>query len=156
MPTLDAQLTILLQHDVISTLSSHKLLLSMFALITGVTYARLAEVFRRSQDADWQVHLVAHWSQDTADLTDAPVENGHTGVPPAEWEGSGESLSSFMAPDGVSMVMIPLVIDERWWGFVRLEDPQKDRLWEPAEITALEQVAQQIGMGIRQQHLAST
>ncbi len=65
-------------------------------------------------------------------------------------QGNAEDFPSieraFLQRQGAqSFIGIPIFVDDRWWGFVGLENNQKDRFWSSAEVDALKIVANLLG-----------
>ncbi len=50
--------------------------------------------------------------------------------------------------DIISILIIPIFVNEEWWGFVGLDDCKKERVWSEAEIRALEALANNLGAAI--------
>ncbi|HAE86390.1 TPA: hypothetical protein DCG86_00025, partial [Candidatus Marinimicrobia bacterium] len=48
-----------------------------------------------------------------------------------------------------SLVLVPISVDNTWWGFIGLDDCHKEKEWAPAEIEALKVVAGTIGAAIQ-------
>jgi len=47
-----------------------------------------------------------------------------------------------------SILSIPIFVDHDWWGFLSLDDCEKDRKWSADEVSALETVAYNLGAAI--------
>ncbi len=48
-----------------------------------------------------------------------------------------------------SVVLVPISVDNTWWGFIGLDDCHEEKKWAPAEIEALKVVARTIGAAIQ-------
>jgi PAS domain S-box-containing protein len=48
-----------------------------------------------------------------------------------------------------SLVLVPISVDNAWWGFIGLDDCHEEKEWAPAEIEALKVVAGTIGAAIQ-------
>ncbi len=65
---------------------------------------------------------------------------------------SGEQ--EILQPQGIqSLLVIPIFVDDQWWGFVGLDDCDKVRTWSEAEKDSLRAAADMIGATIARQHI---
>lgn len=53
--------------------------------------------------------------------------------------------------DIVSIVVMPIIIDDNWWGFIGFDECSGERMWTPAEMRALQSAANSLGAAIRRQ-----
>lgn len=59
----------------------------------------------------------------------------------------------FMQQHITSVVMIPIFVDQVWWGFLELDECKPYRTWSPSEIDALRAAASIIGTAIQHEHV---
>lgn len=52
----------------------------------------------------------------------------------------------------LSLVMVPIFVDGRFWGFVGFDECLRERRWSPAEIDALQAAASTLSAAIQRQH----
>ena len=64
-----------------------------------------------------------------------------------EFPGTERSLLSGQAI--VSILVAPIFVGEKWWGFIGFDDCRSERAWSPAEIEALKTAANVIGAAIQ-------
>jgi PAS domain S-box-containing protein len=50
-----------------------------------------------------------------------------------------------------SMIIVPIFVEERWWGFIGFDDCVKEREWSAAEIDALKAAASTLGAALQRQ-----
>ncbi len=63
-------------------------------------------------------------------------------------------LRETLQPQGIlSLLVIPVFVDEQWWGFVGLDDCDKMRIWSEAEKDSLRAAADMIGATIASQRV---
>jgi PAS domain S-box-containing protein len=56
---------------------------------------------------------------------------------------------AYLEPQGVhSIAVVPISVNEQWWGFIGFDENRKERTWSPAEIDALQAAASIIGAAI--------
>jgi len=48
-----------------------------------------------------------------------------------------------------SILIVPIFVEEEWWGFLRFDDCVRERKWSPVEIEALSAAADTLGAAIR-------
>ncbi|MEP6475950.1 MAG: PAS domain-containing protein [Actinomycetota bacterium] len=53
-----------------------------------------------------------------------------------------------------SMVVMPITVDDEWWGFIGFDDRMQERVWQPAEIDALSVAANTLGAAIGRERAA--
>lgn len=53
----------------------------------------------------------------------------------------------------LSILVIPIYVNEDWWGFVGLDDCQTERIWSEPEVKALEALANNLGAAIYRQNV---
>jgi PAS domain S-box-containing protein len=49
----------------------------------------------------------------------------------------------------LSMILVPIIFDEEWWGFIGFDDCFEEREWSVAEINALKAAASTLGASLR-------
>lgn len=53
-----------------------------------------------------------------------------------------------------SLVVLPVFVEDKWWGFVLIDEMSGGHEWSPSELTSLKAAAEMVGAGIqRQNHL---
>ena len=56
---------------------------------------------------------------------------------------------AFLEMQGVlSLAVVPINLDDRWWGFIGFDDCERERVWSEAETDALRTVANTLGVAI--------
>jgi PAS domain S-box-containing protein len=66
--------------------------------------------------------------------------------------GFPESEKPEMRAEGIlSIVVVPIFVEGRWWGFIGLDDCVKEREWSAAEIDALKAAASTLGAALQRQ-----
>jgi PAS domain S-box-containing protein len=67
-----------------------------------------------------------------------------------------EAERSFLAAQGVlSVLVVPLFVDGRWWGQIGLDDCESEREWTPSEVDAFKTLAEIIGAALAlEKHVA--
>lgn len=53
-----------------------------------------------------------------------------------------------------SSMIVPVIVDDRWWGYIGIDDCGDDRTWHAAEIDAVRVVASTLGSAIEREHRA--
>ncbi len=53
-----------------------------------------------------------------------------------------------------SSMIVPVIVDDRWWGYIGIDDCSDDRTWHAAEIDAVRVVASTLGSAIEREHRA--
>ncbi len=48
----------------------------------------------------------------------------------------------------LSILMIPIFVNDQWWGFIGIDDHKRERIWTDVEIKALEAMANNLGAAI--------
>jgi hypothetical protein len=166
---LGAELTIVLAEGSTETLASPQELLAQIALSTGVMKARLFEMILGG-DGAYYLRGLSSWPRKNHPAfsfgiatpvshrvggATAPRTRTTSRALEIEVDSVDVELDSFLAATSASSVMLPVMVDEQWQGFIQLHeeaDPrQPERVWERAEIASLEQVACQLGESISQQ-----
>ena len=52
----------------------------------------------------------------------------------------------FLEPQGIlSMLVLPLVVDGKWWGFIGFDENRRSRDWQDSEVTLLRMTAEMLG-----------
>ncbi len=84
-----------------------------------------------------------------AELGAGEVIAGTVGdLPPAE--------QALLLRHGVrSIALVPVRVDDEWWGFIGLDDCERERTWSPAEIGALQAAASTLAAAIRRKRVAN-
>ena len=77
-----------------------------------------------------------------------PLVGRRQDFPEGEWE--------ILALQGIqSLALVPIHVDNRWWGFIGVDECRHERVWSEAEITSLRAAADTLGAAIeRDQALA--
>ena len=75
------------------------------------------------------------------------------GVPVTMRAGSQGEADALMAAQQIrSALIVPVIRDDPWWGFVGVDDCEQARDWQPAEVRLLEQLAAQLAAVTRGPH----
>ena len=60
-----------------------------------------------------------------------------------------ESERAYLAPQGIiSILIVPIIVDDRLWGFIGFDDCQRERVWTNNEVSVLQVAARSIGGSI--------
>ncbi len=51
-----------------------------------------------------------------------------------------------------SLVVLPVFVEDRWWGFVRIDEMPGEHEWSPSELTTLKAAVEMIGAAIQKQN----
>ena len=71
-------------------------------------------------------------------------------------EDFSEPTKSILASqDILSLLVIPIYVKKRWWGFIGFDDCKSKRIWTNTEINALEMLALNIGAALYRQNVES-
>lgn len=92
----------------------------------------------------WQGGGFTRWRET---LGDGHLIHGHVKEFP---ESEREAL---VAQDVLSIVVLPIFIDQKWWGFIRVDECIFERDWATAEIDALEAAASALGATIQRREV---
>jgi PAS domain S-box-containing protein len=60
----------------------------------------------------------------------------------------GDEKQILLAQDIQSILVVPIYVDDYWWGFVGLDDCEQERYWSEGERKALETMANNLGAAI--------
>ena len=74
-----------------------------------------------------------------------PLYGNIRGFPESERETLGDTFGI------LSMVLMPIFVEEAWWGFIGFDDCFAEREWSRAEMDALKAAASTLGAAIRRQ-----
>lgn len=164
-----AELTIVLAQPATHALALPHDLLAQVALSTGVMRAHLFEMAAGSDDTQYLYALESWPRKHTRDITvgvtttatyrsdgaTTPRLKAHSKS--ADWETNASEidLDTFLAEYSTSSVMLPIMVEDEWLGFIQLHEGSQarasERVWERAEIASLERVAVQLGERLCQQ-----
>lgn len=65
-----------------------------------------------------------------------------------------ESERDLLAPQAIkSILVVPILVESHWWGFMGYDECNGERVWSPAEIDALKTAADTLGVAIERGHL---
>jgi PAS domain S-box-containing protein len=65
-----------------------------------------------------------------------------------------ESERDLLAPQAIkSILVVPVMVESNWWGFMGYDECNRERVWSPAEIDALKTAADTLGVAIERGHL---
>jgi PAS domain S-box-containing protein len=73
-----------------------------------------------------------------------PVYGNTADFPESEWP-------EMQAEEILSIVVVPIFVEGRWWGFIGFDDCVKEREWSAAEIDALKAAASTLGAALQRQ-----
>jgi diguanylate cyclase (GGDEF)-like protein/PAS domain S-box-containing protein len=83
-------------------------------------------------------------------LGDGQVLTGRVGQMP-------EGERQVLAAEGTSsLVVVPVFLDEEWWGFIGADDCGRGRVWAPGEIEVLTGLARSVAEDVRRRKAIST
>ena len=97
-------------------------------------------------DADWDCF---HWRGQEATRVIELLERGETLVPATD--GMGAADANGIGPWRGSIVLVPIMVGDKWWGILGLEDFVRSREWGDAEKDSLRAVADMLGASITRQ-----
>lgn len=65
-----------------------------------------------------------------------------------------ETEKALLAPQGIqSILVVPVLVESQWWGFMGYDECQRERDWSSAEIDALKTAADTLGVAIERTRL---
>ena len=137
----------------------------VLARLGGAAEASRAYVFQNERNADGALATSGRfeWVAAGIDSTVAEPYNQHAPYRPGyeRWEemlGNGEVLhgATRTFPDAerrdlqgiLSMVVMPIIADDEWWGFIGFDHCEEERIWHQAEIDALTVAANTLAAAI--------
>jgi PAS domain S-box-containing protein len=110
-----------------------------------------------SLETEWVAHGVGSTAHDPEN-TDYPYERGFSWwvtemeagnvVQVSVSQTQGEERADMEAEDIKSLVVVPVIANDEWWGYLGLDDCQSERVWSSAEIEALKTAADTLGAAI--------
>jgi PAS domain S-box-containing protein len=96
------------------------------------------------QDHRWNGGGMERW---VPTLSHGDVIHGHVKDLP-------ESERDLLAPQAIkSILVVPIMVESHWWGFMGYDECNCERVWSPAEIDALKTAADTLGVAIERGHL---
>ncbi|MBN2638453.1 MAG: response regulator [Bacteroidales bacterium] len=67
----------------------------------------------------------------------------------------GDEKEVLAAQDIVSLLAMPIFVENAWWGFIGLDDCENERIWSESEIKAMETLAGNLGAAIYRKQVES-
>jgi len=95
------------------------------------------------QNFAWSQAGLSHWAEQLQH-SECITTSSRSWTPPER---------ALLEPKGIcSLLLIPIRVENAWWGFLCLEDCDRDRQWTEAERDSLRAAADMLGAAITRQH----